>query len=220
MACTITVKGIGHLTAKVDHVILQMKLETLNKDYERAVQDAAERIEKLHAALKGAGFAKEAVKTTRFHVETRYENVQDRQGRYKRVFAGYACCHDLKLSFDFDKKELARALSAIASSGAEAELQIEFTAKDPAKVSEELLTRAAQNAREKAEVLCRASGCRLGALLAIDYNWGELDIVSRTEYTPGDLAQFRMLQVAGSVPEIEPDDIDVTDTVAFRWEIL
>lgn len=92
--------------------------------------------------------------------------------------------------------------------------------KDPAKVSEELLTRAAQNAREKAEVLCRASGCKLGALLAIDYNWGELDIVSRTEYAPGDLAQFRMFQAAGGAPEIEPDDIDVTDTVAFRWEIV
>lgn len=197
-----------------------MELETISKDYERAVQDAAKRIEKLQAAVAGAGFAKEEVKTTRFHVETRYENVQDRQGRYKRVFAGYACCHDLKLSFDFDKKELARTLCAIAGSGAEAELRIEFTVKDPAKVSEELLTRAAQNAREKAEVLCRASGCKLGALLTIDYNWGELDIVSRTEYTPGDLAQFRMFQAAGGAPEIEPDDIDVTDTVAFRWEIV
>ena len=220
MVRTITVKGIGHLAAKVDHVILQMELETISKDYERAVQDAAKRIEKLHAAVEGAGFAKEEVKTTRFHVETRYENVQDRQGRYKRVFAGYACCHDLKLSFDFDKKELARALCAIAGSGAEAELRIEFTVKDPAKVSEELLTRAAQNAREKAEVLCRASGCKLGALLTIDYNWGELDIVSRTEYAPGNLAQFRMFQAAGGAPEIEPDDIDVTDTVAFRWEIV
>lgn len=220
MVRTITVKGIGHLAAKVDHVILQMELETISKDYERAVQDAAKRIEKLQAAVAGAGFAKEEVKTTRFHVETRYENVQDRQGRYKRVFAGYACCHDLKLSFDFDKKELARALCAIAGSGAEAELRIEFTVKDPAKVSEELLTRAAQNAREKAEVLCRASGCKLGALLTIDYNWGELDIVSRTEYAPGDLAQFRMFQAAGGAPEIEPDDIDVTDTVAFRWEIV
>lgn len=220
MVRTITVKGIGHLAAKVDHVNIRMELETLNKDYEQAVQEATERIEKLREAVAGAGFAKEAVKTTRFHVEARYENAQDRQGRYTRVFAGYACCHDLKLSFDFDKKELARVLSAIAGSGAGTALQIEFMAKDPAKVSEELLTRAAQNAREKAAVLCRASGCKLGALLAIDYNWGELDIVSRTEYTPGDLAQFRMLQVAGGAPEIEPDDIDVTDTVAFRWELL
>ena len=55
---TITVKGIGHLAAKVDHVILQMELETLNKDYERAVQDAAKRIEKLQAALEGPGLPK------------------------------------------------------------------------------------------------------------------------------------------------------------------
>lgn len=220
MARTITVKGIGHLAAKVDYVILKMMIETVCKDYEQAMREAADRIEKLQAAVEGIGFAKGAVKTTRFHVDTRYENVPDRQGRYERTFVGYACCYDLKLAFDFDKKALARVLAAIAGSGARAELRIEFTVKDPSKVSEELLTRAAQNAREKAQILCRASGGRLGALLAIDYNWSEVDISSKTDCYFNDLLQPLMAKSAGSAPEIEPDDIDVSDTVAFRWEIL
>ena len=61
MARTITVKGIGHLAAKVDYVILKMMIETVCKDYEQAMREAAERIE---AAAKRA-FRREA------HIGTR-----------------------------------------------------------------------------------------------------------------------------------------------------
>ena len=48
--------------------------------------------------------------------------------------------------------------------------------KNPARVSEELLINATENARAKAEILCKASGSTLGQLLNIDYNWGELNV--------------------------------------------
>ena len=98
-------------------------------------------------------------------------------------------------------------------------MSIAFTVRNPAKVSEELLESAALNARAKAEILCRASGSEMGQLLSIDYNWGELNIVSRTSYEMEDsLMPFAAMEKCCS-PEIEPDDIDVSDTVAFTWEI-
>ena len=57
-------------------------------------------------------------------------------------------------------------ISAIANSGANPELSIAFTVRNPAKVSEELLESAALNARAKAEILCRASGSEMGQLKA------------------------------------------------------
>lgn len=98
-------------------------------------------------------------------------------------------------------------------------LSIAFTVKNPAKVSEELLESAAQNARAKAEILCRASGCEMGQLISIDYNWGELNIVSRTSYEMEDSLMPLAAMKKCCSPEIEPDDIDVSDTVAFTWEI-
>ena len=98
------------------------------------------------------------------------------KGNYKREFAGYACSYRLKLAFDFDSKQLAKVISAIADCGAQPELSIAFTVKNPARVSEELLINATENARAKAEILCKASGSTLGQLLNIDYNWGELNV--------------------------------------------
>ena len=183
------------------------------------MSEAAERIERLQGAAVCVGYHKEDLKTTSFDVQTRYENVKDRQGNYKREFAGYACSYRLKLAFDFDSKQLAKVISAIADCGAQPELSIAFTVKNPARVSEELLINATENARAKAEILCKASGSTLGQLLNIDYNWGELNVFSRTSYDVEDCIQPLMAMSKCAAPEIEPVDIDVTDTVAFTWEI-
>ncbi len=215
----ITVKGTGNVSARPDYIILSLNIETLSKTYDRAMSEAAERIERLQGAAVCVGYRKEDLKTTSFDVQTRYENVKDRQGNYKREFVGYACSYRLKLAFDFDSKQLAKVISAIANSGANPELSIAFTVKNPGKVSEELLESAAQNARAKAEILCKATGAELGQLISIDYNWGELNIVSRTSYEMEDCLMPLAAMEKCCSPEIEPDDIDVSDTVAFTWEI-
>ena len=62
-------------------------------------------------------------------------------------------------------------------------------------------------------------GNTLGQLLNIDYNWGELNVFSRTSYDIEDCIQPLMAMSKCAAPEIEPDDINVSDTVAFTWEI-
>ena len=216
---TITVKGTGNVSARPDYIILSLNIETLSKTYDRAMSEAAERIERLQGAAVCVGYRKEDLKTTSFDVQTRYENVKDRQGNYKREFVGYACSYRLKLAFDFDSKQLAKAIFAIADCGAKPELSIAFTVRNPSAVSEKLLISATENARAKAEILCKASGSTLGQLLNIDYNWGELNVYSRTSYEVEDCIQPLMAMSKCSAPEIEPDDIEVSDTVAFTWEI-
>lgn len=219
MMRTITVKGVGSVSAKPDYITLSLGIETQEKEYDDSMQKATERINSLEAASQKVGFEKGDLKTTSFNVSTAYESVKDRSGNYKREFAGYNCSYRLKLAFDFDSKRLAEVLSAISNSGAKPELSIAFTVKDAAKVSEELLMSATKNAREKAEILCRASGAELGKLLSIDYNWGELNIVSRTSYEMEDCIMPMMTLKECAVPEIEPDDIDLHDTATFVWEI-
>ena len=108
---TITVKGTGNVSARPDYIILTLNIEALSETYDRAVSEGAERIEKLQGAAVRIGYHKEDLKTTSFDVQTRYENVKDRQGNYKREFAGYACSYRLKLAFDFDSKQLAKVIS-------------------------------------------------------------------------------------------------------------
>ena len=124
---TITVKGTGNASARPDYIILSLNIEVLSESYDRAMSEAAERIERLQGAAVCVGYRKEDLKTTSFDVQTRYENVKDRQGNYKREFVGYACSYRLKLAFDFDSKQLAKVISAIADCGAKPELGIAFT---------------------------------------------------------------------------------------------
>jgi len=218
MPRTITVKGMGRVTTSPDCVVISMSLMAQDNDYEETMELAAKKIEYLNASLEEIGFEKKSVKTTNFNVRTDYERVKDRNGNYKSVFNGYICSHRLKVEFDFDTKRLAQTLYAISKCLAEPELSISFTVKDPSAVNKELLKSATINAKEKAQTLCEASGVELSQLLSIDYNWGELNIVSHTDYM---LEEKCMAMPVGGLAdiEIEPDDIDVSDTATFVWEI-
>ena len=218
MPRTITVKGMGNAKTSPDYIVISMSLEAQNNDYDETMELAAKQIDYLNASLEEIGFEKKAVKTTNFNVRIDYDNVKDKNGNYKRVFNGYVCSHKLKVELDFDTKRLAQTLSAISKCLAKPELTIRFTVKDPSAINKDLLKSATINAKEKAEILCEASNVELGSLLSIDYNWGELNIYSHTDYS---LAEdcMAMPMAKMSAIEIEPDDIDVSDTATFVWEI-
>ena len=215
---TITVKGVGNALVKPDHIVLWLSLDSIAKEYEAAMNFASMKISELNKCLEEIGFEKESVKTTDFNVRTDYDSKKDCNGNYYRVFNGYVVRHRLKVSFDFDTKVLAQTLGAIAGCVAEPELSINFTVKDSSSINEELLRSATQNAKKKAEILCTASGVTLGELVNIDYNWGELNIYSRTRYEMADECMKACCEAPTSI-DIEPDDIDVNDTVTFVWQI-
>ena len=215
---TITVKGVGNASVKPDYVVLSMSLETRNKDYERAMREAAEKIDLINKNLQEIGFEKESVKTTDFNVRTDYESKKDRTGNYYRVFNGYVVYHHLKVSFDFDTKVLSQALGTIATCIVDPELSISFTVKNPSAVNEALLKSAAENAKKKAEILCAASGTKLGELVNIDYNWGEVNIYSNTNYEM-EADCMKGCAIEPYSLDIEPDDINAADTATFVWQI-
>ena len=176
---------------------------------------AANHIQHLNETLFSIGFEKRSVKTTNFNVCTDYDRVKDRNGDYQSVFCGYEVTHNLKLAFDFDMGKLSQALSDIASCLSRPQLSVAFTVKNVTTINEEMLRFATANAKKKAEILWEASCVTMGDLIAIDYNWGKLDIYSHTRY---DCCEDAMPLMAKSI-DIDPDDIDVSDTATFVWEI-
>lgn len=215
---TIIIKGMGRVSVKPDLIVVSMELETKDKDYEQTMALASQKIDSLNKSLEGIGFEKNSIKTTNFDIIIDYESVK-KDGQYQQVFCGYKCNHNLKVEFDFDTKRLAEVLNEISKCVAKPEFSISFTVRDKEVVSRELLKSATQNAREKAEILCSASGVKLGDLLSIDYNWGELNICSNTNYSVSRNCKMETLACFSSV-EIQPENIDLNDTVTFVWEII
>lgn len=212
---TLTVKGIGNVKAAPDLVIITMNLTTTTPEYTKTTECAALDIEAIRKAIVSAGHEKQDLKTTDFNIKTEYESVQDAAGNWKRKFQGYSCIHHLKLEFDLDMKRLGETITAISKSGANPEFNITFSIKDKAAVQSELLEKAVSNAAEKAAILAKASGVSLGAVQHIQYSWGELRLYSNTRFVEAGILEAP----AALGMEIEPEDVEVNDTVTVIWEI-
>ena len=222
---TVTVKGVGRASAAVDTVELSFRVWAKNKSYDKALDAADKQVSALEEALTAAGFPAADFQTAGFHVNTEYESVCDDKGNYHSEFSGYNCSYDQLLRFGFDAARLGEALNAVAASKAKPELQVRFTLREPEKLEAVLLRSAAANAKARAEVLCAASGCRLGELQKIDYDLSRLNFHSETVIEMEDCAVPLMANGAMKAKRnfgsaLRPQDIDLRDTAVFVWEIL
>ena len=210
---TIVVKGTGNVKTKPDLIVITMTLTTTRYDYAKTMELAAVELETLRKAIVSAGHEKQALKTTSFNVRTEYESYEDEKRVRKQRLVGYSCTHGLKLEFDLDMNVLGETLAAISTSGVGPRLGIEFSVKDKNAIQTALLEKAVSDATEKATVLANAAGVSLKAITHINYNWGELLISSKTKFETID----RMSLMSNM--EIEPEDVEVDDTVTVVWEI-
>ena len=94
MTKTITVKGLGNVSAKPDLIVITMILESIDRSYDQAMHLSVEKISKLTSALTEVGFEKSDLKTTNFNIKTEYDRVK-RNNRYEQVFLGYKCIQNL-----------------------------------------------------------------------------------------------------------------------------
>ncbi|MBC5626282.1 SIMPL domain-containing protein [Clostridium sp. NSJ-49] len=212
----ITVKGIGNISVTPDLIIITMNLVSHKYNYDETMKLATESVNELEKAIEEVGFNKKDLKTTNFNITTRYKSYYDENNNYKSKFDGYKCEQDLKLEFDLDMEILSKVITAITKSKVEPRFNIRFSVKDKDEINKELLIKATENARSKAEVLTKAARVTLGRLVSIDYNWSEINIYSNTTYE----IENKSYAIAETyAPSIEPEDIKISDTVAFVWEI-
>ncbi|MBQ6274421.1 MAG: SIMPL domain-containing protein [Oscillospiraceae bacterium] len=214
---TIRVTGKGQLSLAPDLTRITMTLEGLCPEYSETLRRSSEDTEALRELLSRFGFARSDLKTLNFSVDAEYESIQER-GSYKQRFVGYRFHHSMKVEFDSDNQRLGKLLYALANAPVKTEFRITYTVKDPESAKNELLGRAVKDAAAKAAVLAEAAGLSLGAIQSIDYSFGELifDVQPMNRMLMAD----RSLSAKESYDlNIEPDCIQVSDTVTLVWEI-
>ena len=212
----LVVKGIGKSAAAPDLIVLTMNIEVTEPNYEKTMRRGTEVIDTLRAAIVSAGHDGKELKTTSFNINTKHESYKEKDV-WKQHFVGYTCSHGLKLEFDLDMPKLGATLGAIAGCDAEPNFNIKFSIKDPNAVSEQLLENAVENAKWKATVLAKAAGVKLGEIQRIDYNWSEVHLFSPTNYQFSDAM---VCEAAAPMSiEIEPEDINVSDTATVVWAL-
>ena len=111
-----------------------------------------------------------------------------------------------------------KLLTALSRSPAAPELRVSCVAGDPEAAKNELIRRAVKDAESNAAILAEAAGVTLGELISADYSVARLDF----EISP----MSRMMKSeqlasgsAGISVDIEPDDIELTDTVTLIFAV-
>ena len=216
---TIRITGRGQIRVKPDTTRITMTLTGLFAEYAGTLRRSSEDTEALKDLLSGFGFERSDLKTLRFGVDPEYESYRDKKGDYKQRFTGYRYNHSMKVEFASDNDRLGKILYALAHCPIRPEFRISYTVKDPEAAKNLLLGKAVADAKEKAAVLSAAGGVLLKDIQSIDYSWGEIDFTSRP--INGDVLMDRCAPMAAKSYDldIEPDDIDVSDTVTVVWEI-
>ena len=217
---TIRVTGKGQIRLKPDMTRITMTLSGLHREYGETLRHSSEDTEALKDVLSGFGFERSDLKTLSFSVDTEYESYRDKNNDYKQRFVGYKFNHVMKVEFESDNDRLGKILYALANCSVRPEFRISYTVKDPEAAKNLLLGKAVADAKEKAAVLTHAADVTLKDIQSIDYSWGEIDF----EYRPmrGNVLAEKCLAApmdASYDLDIEPDDIDVSDTVTVVWEI-
>lgn len=215
---TIRVTGKGKIKVKPDTTRLTITLEGITKEYGEALDESSQDTNSLKDLFEKYEFAREDLKTLSFNVNEEFESYKERQnGRetYKNRLVGYKFRHVLKVEFESDNIRLGKILYALANSEIHPEFRISYTVKDPEAAKNEVLGKAVKDAKAKAIVLAEASDVSLKDIQTVDYSWGELDLEVRPMHR-----DMVCEPPKGCYDiDIEPDDIEVTDTVTVVWEI-
>ena len=219
---TIRVTGKGQIKVKPDMTRITMSLEGTYPDYGEALRHSSLDTERLKDVLSAFGFERSDLKTLNFNVETEYESYKDK-GTYKQRFVGYKFRHMMKVEFPSDNDRLGKVLYALANCPVKPEFRLSYTVSDPEAAKNELLGKAVTDAKEKAFVLTQAAGVTLKTIQSIDYSWGQINFevqpMNRMLMADECLAAPMTAEESSYDMDIEPDDIEVSDTVTVLWEI-
>ncbi len=216
---TIRVTGKGNLKVHPDMTRITITLTEVYKEYTETLKHSSEDSERLKDLISRFGFNRTELKTLNFNVDTEYESYKERN-EYKQRLVGYRYRHMMKVEFESDNDRLGKILYALANSELHPEFNLSYTVKDQESAKNKLLAKAVTDAKEKACVLTEAAGLTLKDIQSVDYSWGEITM----EVTPTNRLFAAKAVMADCAEEsfdmdMEPDDINVSDTVTVVWEI-
>ncbi len=218
MIQTIRVTGRGSLSLKPDVIRLYMTVSGEHKDYDEVLRMFAGRTDALRSCFGSVGFDREALKTTSFSVDTRYENRRDASGNYERVFVGYGFTSEMKIEMDADNALLGRVITALSKCGAVPEFRIEYAVRDREAVNKELLDMAVADSRMKAEQLNKASGMKKGIMAAkfIDCSC----CAENTMVRPAERMMLAKCTADTINTDITPENIAASCDVVVTWQFI
>ncbi len=211
----ITVTGSGTIHVVPDVTRLELSLESLHDTYEEAYEQAKSDTDKLKKIMEKLKLPVALPKTKSLDIDKKTKNEYDDHGHFvDETFVGFELSHMIKIDLGMDNVLLNKLVHLIGERLKQAEISIGYTVKDPRPSQLKMLERAVKDAKEKATIMAKACGCKLGLVKSINYSTHEVHIYSQARNIH-DADEAMCCEMCAL--DIVPEDLAVSDSVTVVW---
>ncbi len=165
------ISATGEVTRVPDVAVISTGVVTRSTTASGAIQDAANRMERVRAALKRAGVEDRDIQTSALNLnpEYRYENNQPPQ------LVAYSATNQLTVRFR-DIRNSGRILDALVSEGANQINGPTLVIDKPEAALDEARARAVVSGRARAELYARSLGMRVVRVVSVSESGGSYPV--------------------------------------------
>jgi uncharacterized protein len=209
---TIEVAGGGEAKVTPDRALVYVGVQTKGRTAALAGQDNAKLATAVLEAVRAAGIAREQIGTMNYNVNPSYRYYPD--GR-KPELTGYDATNTVRVEVR-NLELVGKVIDAALGAGANNISGINFFASQLDATKRDALGNATTNARLSAEVIAKAAGGTLGALVSIS---------SQMQETPRPMEQMMVMSMRAKAadeptPIAAPTEQTVTAMVVGRWQFV
>jgi hypothetical protein len=206
---TVDVTGTAQMTVPPDSVVVYIQAQTKGTTAEEAKNLNTETTNAVLAALEAIGIAKGDIETENFNI---YQDCEWTQTGQK--CKGFIASNNLKItSKDFEN--VGKVVDAAVNAGGLINyINFELSLEKQNEYKKEVLAKAAQDAKGKAEALAAGFGKRLGDLVSVstsDFGYYPFPIYAKAEGVAADVRQV--------ATELPSRNLEISATVSAQYEI-
>ena len=202
------ISATGEVTRVPDLAIISAGVQTLRPTATAAIEENAERMERVRAALRRAGIEDKDIQTASINLNPEYRYVENQPPQ----LTGYRASNTLSVKFR-DLKRTGAILDALVREGANQINGPSLTIDKPESAYDEARVKAVANGRARAELYARALGMRVVRLLSVSEG-GSVHVPPPMPY-----ARDVAMAASSAKTEIDPGTQDLSVSVAMSFEL-
>jgi uncharacterized protein len=219
---TFSVSGEGKITAIPD--VAQFTFSVITQGGKDIAVLQSDNTKKTNAAIdfiKTQGVDSKDIKTASYNLEPRYQTYKCRMDETgvnvcpPSEIVGYTITQTVSVKIrDFTK--IGDVMSGVVKNGANSVSSLSFTIDDQTAVENQARDKAITQAREKAGLVAKAGGFKVGKLLSIEEGYTPY----YSSYGKGSSSvSYDEAMVVPAAPNLEPGSQEVTVSITLRYEI-
>ncbi len=203
----ISITGEAEMYVKPDVASASFGVETNASTAQEAQKLNSSAMNRVISVLKGKGIAEADIQTSNFSMRPVYEQQGEKPYAQQINVTGYRCSNTVTVRIK-NISNVGSIIDAVIGAGATNVNGISFGVLDSKKHEDEMLARAVENARHKADIMAKAAGVNITGIFKMSDGW--------VSFSTNHNGVKRMADYSEAAP-IEPGEVSIIGTVRIDF---